>query len=184
MLILYWLGAIADHQHQHWCTEEEYDSKVEVMNPTHQVRAVRGENTAAGTEPELGQHPAQTHPQAAYQAPERTLEVNAGRWLFFFFLSAVMRMIMSPCMNVPSHRFVDPLHKHGQEEDWGDRRSEVARDRLDVIKQLTALSCLDDRDPADTDGYDAQNPDSRDERRNDNSKDMGGWWCFHNDVNE
>lgn len=78
MLILYGLGAVADHQHQHRRTEEEDDSKVEVMDPTHQERAVGGEYTAAGTEPELRQHPTQTHHQAAYQAPERTLEVKAG----------------------------------------------------------------------------------------------------------
>lgn len=44
------------------------------MDPAHQERAVRGENTAAGTEPELRQHPTEAHRQATYQAPERTLE--------------------------------------------------------------------------------------------------------------
>lgn len=78
MLILYGLGAVADHQHQYRGTEEEDDSKVEVMDPTHQERAVGRENTAAGTKPELRQHPTQTHHQAAYQAAERTLEVKAG----------------------------------------------------------------------------------------------------------
>ena len=68
-------------------------------------------------------------------------------------------------MNKPSHLFIDPLHKHSQEKDGGDRRGQVARDGLDVIKQLTALSCLDDGDPADADGYDAQNPDSGDEKK-------------------
>lgn len=82
MLVLYGLGAVADHQHQYWCTEEEYDSKVEVMDPTHQERAVRGENTVAGTEPELRQQPTQTYHQATYQAPEGTLEVKAG-WKWF-----------------------------------------------------------------------------------------------------
>lgn len=76
MLILYWWGAKANCQHQHRCTEEEDDSKVEIMDPTHQERAVRGENTAAGPEPELGKHSTQTHQQAAYQAPECTLEVK------------------------------------------------------------------------------------------------------------
>lgn len=64
-----------------------------------------------------------------------------------------------------SHRFVDPLYEHGQEEDGGDGRSKVARYGLDVIKELTALSCLDDGDPADADGNDAQNPDSGEGRR-------------------
>lgn len=59
-----------------------------------------------------------------------------------------------------SHRFIDPLHKHSKEEDRSDGRSQVAGHRLDVIKELTALSCLDDGDPADADGNDAQNPDS------------------------
>lgn len=59
-----------------------------------------------------------------------------------------------------SHRLVDPLYEHRQEEDGGDGRGEVAGHRLDVIKQLTALSCLDDGDPADADGNDAQDPDS------------------------
>lgn len=59
-----------------------------------------------------------------------------------------------------SHRFIDPLHKHSQEEDCSNGRSQVARHGLDVIKQLAALSCLDDGDPADADGNDAQNPDS------------------------
>lgn len=92
------------------------------MNPTHQERTVRGENTAAGSEPELGQHPAQTHPQATYQAPERTLEVKACRWL----LSVVLRIMRSSCMSVASHRFVDPLHEHSKEEDCGDGRRQVA----------------------------------------------------------
>lgn len=48
------------------------------MDPTHQERAVGGENTAASTKPELRQHSTQTHQQAAYQAPERTLKVKAG----------------------------------------------------------------------------------------------------------
>lgn len=71
---------------------------------------------------------------------------------------------MLPCSAVSSHHFIDPLDKHSQEEDWGDRRSQVARDWLDVIKQLTALSRLNNGDPTDTDGYDAQNPDSNEER--------------------
>lgn len=79
MLVVYGLGAVADQQHQHWRTEEEYDSKVEVMDPTHQERAVGGEDAAAGTEPELRQHPTQTHQQATYQAPECTLVVRADR---------------------------------------------------------------------------------------------------------
>lgn len=63
-------------------------------------------------------------------------------------------------MQLPSHRFIDPLNKHGQEEDGGDRRGQVAGDRLDVVKQLTALSRLDNRDPTDTHCHDAQHPDS------------------------
>lgn len=66
-------------------------------------------------------------------------------------------------LNGPAHRFIDPLYKHSQEKDGGDGWSEVARDRLDVVKQLTALSCLDHWYPTDTDGYNAQNPDSEDE---------------------
>lgn len=49
------------------------------MDPTHQERAVGGEDAAAGTEPELRQHPTQTHQQATYQAPECTLVVRADR---------------------------------------------------------------------------------------------------------
>lgn len=64
---------MADHQHQHRRAEEEDDSKVEVMDPAHQERAVGGEDAAAGPEPELWQHPTQAHQQAANQAPERTL---------------------------------------------------------------------------------------------------------------
>lgn len=72
---------------------------------------------------------------------------------------------MLPCVHVSSHRLIDPLHEHSQEEDGGDGRSQIAGDRLDVIKQLTALSRLHNWDPADADGYDAQNPDSKEERR-------------------
>lgn len=77
MLVLYGLRAVADQQHQRRCAEEEDDCKVEVMDPTHHERAVGGEDTAASAEPELGQHPTQTHHQAADQAPESTLEVQA-----------------------------------------------------------------------------------------------------------
>lgn len=65
----------------------------------------------------------------------------------------------------PSHRFVDPLHKHGQEEDCSDGRGQVAGHRLDVVEELAALSCLDHGDPADADGHDAQDPDSGQGRR-------------------
>lgn len=47
------------------------------MDPAHQERAVGGEDAAASTKPELRQHPTQTHQQATYQAPERTLVVRA-----------------------------------------------------------------------------------------------------------
>lgn len=57
-----------------------------------------------------------------------------------------------------SDLFVDPLDEHGQDEDGGDGRSQVAGDGLDVVKELAALSCLHHGDPADTDGYDAQHP--------------------------
>jgi hypothetical protein len=63
------------------------------------------------------------------------------------------------------HLLIDPLHKHSQEEDWGDRRGQVAGHWLDVVKQLTALGRLDHRDPADTDGYDDEDPHSERERR-------------------
>lgn len=63
-----------------------------------------------------------------------------------------------------SHRFIDPLDKHSQEEDGGDRGSQIAGDGLDVIKQLTALGRLHHGDPADADSYNAQNPDSKEER--------------------
>lgn len=66
-----------------------------------------------------------------------------------------------------SHRFIDPLNKHSQEEDGGDRGSQIAGDGLDVIKQLTALCRLHHRDPADTDSYNTQNPDSKDQRKYD-----------------
>lgn len=66
---------------------------------------------------------------------------------------------------VPSHRFIDPLDKYSQEEDWGDGRSQVAGHGLDVIKELTALGRLDDWYPADADGYDAQDPHSEEEHQ-------------------
>lgn len=65
---------------------------------------------------------------------------------------------------VPSHRLIDPFDKYSQEEDRGDGRSQVAGHGLDVIKQLTALGCLDHWYPTDTDGYDAQDPHSEEER--------------------
>lgn len=64
-----------------------------------------------------------------------------------------------------SHRFIDPLDKHSQEEDGSDRGSQIAGDGLDVIKQLTALCRLHHGDPADTDSYNTQNPDSKDQRK-------------------
>lgn len=84
MLIIYGLFAIADQQHQRCCAEEEDNGKVEVMDPTHQVRAAGGENTAASTKPELGQHPTQTHPQTTNQAPEGTLQVTE-MWFHLVF---------------------------------------------------------------------------------------------------
>lgn len=60
----------------------------------------------------------------------------------------------------PSHRFIDPLHKHSQEEDCSDGRSQIAGHGLDVVEELAALSGLDHGDPADADGNDAQNPNS------------------------
>lgn len=122
---------------------------MKVMDPTHQERAVGRVNAAAGTEPELGNHSTKTHHQTSYQAPERPLWVKVGG-----------TAMISRGVYQSSHRFIDPLHKHSQEEDCSNGWSQVARHRLDVIKQLAALSCLDDGDPADADGNDAQNPDS------------------------
>lgn len=79
MLIINGLGAVADQQHQHCRTEEQYDGKVEVMNPTHQEGAARGENTAAGAKPELRQHSRETHHQTTYQAPKSTLWAKKKR---------------------------------------------------------------------------------------------------------
>lgn len=76
MLIVNGLSTIADQQHQHRRTEEEYDAKVEVMNPTHQKGAVRGENAATSAKPELRQHSTEAHQQTTYQAPKSTLEVK------------------------------------------------------------------------------------------------------------
>lgn len=76
MLVIYWLAAATHQQHKRWGTEEEDNGKVEVMDPTHQVRAAGGENTAAGTKPELKQHPTQTHQQTTNQAPEGPLQVE------------------------------------------------------------------------------------------------------------
>lgn len=74
----------------------------------------------------------------------------------------------------PSHRFVDPLHKHGQEEDRGDGRGQVAGHRLDVVEELATLSRLDHRDPADAHGHDAQDPDPGQGRGGDNGTDQRG----------
>lgn len=73
-----------------------------------------------------------------------------------------------------SHRFVDPLHKHGQEEDCSDGRGQVAGHRLDVVEELAALSCLDHGDPADADGHDAQDPDPGQGTRRDHRTDHRG----------
>lgn len=78
MFVVYGLRAVADHQHKQGRAEEKDDSKVEVMDPTHYERAVGGENTAAGTKPELRQHATQTHCQSTHQAPESTLEEGTG----------------------------------------------------------------------------------------------------------
>lgn len=78
VFVLYGPAAAADHQHQHGGAEEEYDGEVEVVDAAQQERAGGREDAAARTEPELGQHAAQTHQQAAYQAPERTLEGSGG----------------------------------------------------------------------------------------------------------
>lgn len=91
--------------------------------------------------------------QTSYQAPERPLSVT------------MEGAVSSGLVHQSSHRFIDPLHKHSQEEDCSNGRSEAARPRLDGLKQLTALSCLDDGEPADADGNDAQNPDSGHGRR-------------------
>lgn len=69
-------GAAADQQHQNRGAQEEQDSKMEVMDPTHQERTAGRVNAAAGTEPELGDHSAEAHGQASYQAPERPLQVK------------------------------------------------------------------------------------------------------------
>lgn len=61
------------------------------------------------------------------------------------------------------YHFIDPLHKHSEQEDSGDRWSQVAWDWLDVIEKLATLSSLDDWDPTDTDGYDAKHPESEEQ---------------------
>lgn len=128
---------------------------MKVVNSTHQDRAVGGVNAAAGTKPELWNHPAQAHQQTSYQAPEGPLWVKVGITMTSLGWGGVRQS---------SHRFVDPLHEHGQEEDRGDGRSQVAGHGLDVIEELAALRRLDDGDPADADGHDAQDPDSGDGR--------------------
>lgn len=152
MSLISGLAAAADHQHQNRGAREEYDPKMKVMDPAHQERTVGRVDAAAGSEPELGNHATQAHDQASHQAPERPLQVKVGG------VTTAPAGGLSVCRS--PHRFIDPLHKHSQEEDGSDGRGQVAGHGLDVIKQLTALGCLDDGDPADADGHDAQDPDS------------------------
>lgn len=105
MLIVDGLRGVADHQHQQRRAEEEYDPKVEVMDPTHYERAAGGEDTAASPEPELRQHPTQTHHQAADQAPERPLEEKADGILNFLLLWSFINtnVAMCACVISPPH---------------------------------------------------------------------------------
>lgn len=51
---------------------------MKVVKSTHQDRAAGRVNAAAGTKPELWNHPAQAHHQTSYQAPEGPLWVKVG----------------------------------------------------------------------------------------------------------
>lgn len=53
-----------------------------------------------------------------------------------------------PCC---THRLCDPLAENGQQEEGGDRRGQVAGDRLDVVEELPAVGALNDGDPEDAD---------------------------------
>lgn len=78
MLVVQGLGAVADQQHEHGGAEEEQHGEVQVMEAADQRRAGRGKHAAARSEPELRNHPTQTHRQASHQTPEGTLELESA----------------------------------------------------------------------------------------------------------
>lgn len=78
MLVVDGRCAVADHQYQHRRAEEKDDSKVKVVDSTHNERTVGGENTASGAEPELRHHTTEADCQSAHQAPEGPLEADEG----------------------------------------------------------------------------------------------------------
>lgn len=50
-----------------------------------------------------------------------------------------------------THRLCDPLVEDGQQEEGSDGWSQVAGDRLDVVKKLPTVGALDNGDPEDAD---------------------------------
>lgn len=52
-----------------------------------------------------------------------------------------------------THRLCDSLAEHGQQEEGGDGRGQVAGDRLDVVEELATVGTLDDGDPEDADDH-------------------------------